>query len=60
MDSIFPRENNGRRDPLKEGSARTDPERVHFPMGLDIGAEASSEIAVSIVAAPIQAGAWKD
>jgi xanthine dehydrogenase accessory factor len=44
---------------LKEGFTRTDLERVHSPIGLDIGAETPEEIAVSIVAELIQARAGK-
>ena len=44
---------------LKEGFTRADVERVHSPIGLDIGAETPEEIAVSIVAELIRARAGK-
>jgi xanthine dehydrogenase accessory factor len=44
---------------LKEGFTRADMERVHSPIGLDIGAETPEEIAVSIVAELIQARSGK-
>jgi xanthine dehydrogenase accessory factor len=44
---------------LHEGFSRTDLERVHCPVGLDIGAETPEEIAVSIVAQLIQTRAGK-
>lgn len=40
---------------LDEGFAKSDLERVHAPIGLDIGGETPEEIAVSIVAELIQA-----
>jgi xanthine dehydrogenase accessory factor len=40
---------------LEEGLTRADFERVHSPIGLDIGAETPEEIAVSIVSELIQA-----
>ena len=39
---------------LKEGFTKADIDRVHAPIGLDIGAETPEEIAVSIVAELIQ------
>ncbi|MHC1743193.1 MAG: XdhC family aldehyde oxidoreductase maturation factor [Syntrophobacteraceae bacterium] len=39
---------------LKEGFTQEDIDRVHSPIGLDIGAETPAEIAVSIVAELIQ------
>jgi xanthine dehydrogenase accessory factor len=42
---------------LEEGFTKQDIERVHSPIGLDIGAETPEEIAVSIVAELIQARA---
>jgi xanthine dehydrogenase accessory factor len=42
---------------LAEGFTQADLERVHCPIGLDIGAETPEEIAVSIVAELIQARA---
>jgi len=42
---------------LGQGFANSDLERVHCPIGLDIGAETPEEIAVSIVAELIQARA---
>jgi len=44
---------------LKEGFTRADVERVHSPIGHDIGAETPEEIAVSIVAELIRARAGK-
>jgi len=44
---------------LNEGFTRTDLERVHSPIGLDIGAETPEEIAVSIVAELIRIRAGK-
>jgi xanthine dehydrogenase accessory factor len=44
---------------LKEGVSRVDLERVHCPIGLDIGAETPEEIAMSIVAELIQVRAGK-
>ena len=44
---------------LKEGITRADVDRVHSPIGLNIGAETPEEIAVSIVAEMIQARAGK-
>jgi xanthine dehydrogenase accessory factor len=35
---------------IQEGFGREDLERVHCPIGLEIGAESPEEIAVSIVA----------
>ncbi len=40
---------------LDEGFTRADIERVHSPIGLDIGAGTPVEIAVSIVSELIQA-----
>jgi xanthine dehydrogenase accessory factor len=42
---------------MEEGFTRTDLDRVHCPIGLDIGAETPEEIAVSIVAELIRARA---
>ena len=42
---------------LEEGFTRHDLDRVHSPIGIDIGAETPEEIAVSIVAELIQARA---
>jgi xanthine dehydrogenase accessory factor len=39
---------------LEEGFTKADIDRVHAPIGLDIGAETPEEIAVSIVAELIQ------
>jgi len=39
---------------LEEGFTKADLDRVHAPIGLDIGAETPVEIAVSIVAELIQ------
>ena len=44
---------------LLKGFTRADVERVHSPIGLDIGAETPEEIAVSIVAELIRARAGK-
>lgn len=44
---------------LAEGFTQADLERVHCPIGLDIGAETPEEIAVSIVAELIQARAGR-
>ncbi len=44
---------------LTEGVTRADLERVHSPIGLDIGAETPEEIAVCIVAELIQCRAGK-
>lgn len=44
---------------LEEGFTRRDLERVHCPIGLDIGAETPEEIAVSILAELIQVRAGK-
>jgi xanthine dehydrogenase accessory factor len=45
---------------LEEGFTKSDLERVHAPIGLDIGAETPEEIAVSIVAELIQIRAGKE
>ncbi len=45
---------------LEEGFTRQDLDRVHAPIGLDIGAETPEEIAVSIVAELIQVRAGKE
>ena len=45
---------------LEEGFTKSDLDRVHAPIGLDIGAEAPEEIAVSIVAELIQVRAGKE
>jgi xanthine dehydrogenase accessory factor len=45
---------------LEEGFTKSDLDRVHAPIGLDIGAETPEEIAVSIVAELIQVRAGKD
>jgi xanthine dehydrogenase accessory factor len=39
---------------LAEGYSQADLDRVHSPIGMDIGAETPEEIAVSIVAQLIQ------
>jgi len=44
---------------LEEGFTKSDLDRVHAPIGLDIGAETPEEIAVSIVAELIQVRAGK-
>jgi xanthine dehydrogenase accessory factor len=44
---------------LEEGFTRRDLERVHCPIGLDIGGETPQEIAVSILAELIQVRAGK-
>jgi len=45
---------------LEEGFTKSDLDRVHAPIGLDIGAESPEEIAVSIVAELIQVRAGKE
>ena len=45
---------------LEEGFTKSDLDRVHAPIGLDIGAETPEEIAVSIVAELIQVRAGKE
>jgi xanthine dehydrogenase accessory factor len=45
---------------LEEGFTRSDLDRVHAPIGLDIGAETPEEIAVSIVAELIRVRAGKE
>jgi xanthine dehydrogenase accessory factor len=45
---------------LEEGFTKSDLDRVHAPIGLDIGAETPEEIAVSIVAQLIQVRAGKE
>jgi xanthine dehydrogenase accessory factor len=45
---------------LEEGFTKSDLDRVHAPIGLDIGAETPEEIAVSIVAELIEVRAGKD
>jgi xanthine dehydrogenase accessory factor len=45
---------------LEEGFTKLDLDRVHAPIGLDIGAETPEEIAVSIVAELIQVRAGKE
>jgi xanthine dehydrogenase accessory factor len=45
---------------LEEGFTNSDLDRVHAPIGLDIGAETPEEIAVSIVAELIQVRAGKE
>jgi xanthine dehydrogenase accessory factor len=45
---------------LEEGFTQKDLDRVHAPIGLDIGAETPEEIAVSIVAELIQVRAGKE
>jgi len=45
---------------LEEGFTKADLDRVHAPIGLDIGAETPEEIAVSIVAELIQVRAGKE
>ena len=45
---------------LEEGFTQEDLDRVHAPIGLDIGAETPEEIAVSIVAELIQVRAGKE
>ena len=45
---------------LDEGTAQQDIDRVHSPIGLDIGAETPEEIAVSIVSELIQVRARKN
>ena len=45
---------------LEEGFTTSDLDRVHAPIGLDIGAETPEEIAVSIVAELIEVRAGKD
>jgi len=45
---------------LEEGFTKSDLDRVHAPIGLDIGAETPEEIAVSIVGELIQVRAGKE
>jgi xanthine dehydrogenase accessory factor len=45
---------------LEEGFTKADLDRVHAPIGLDIGAETPEEIAVSIVGELIQVRAGKE
>ena len=45
---------------LEEGFTKSDLDRVHAPIGLNIGAETPEEIAVSIVAELIQVRAGKE
>ncbi len=45
---------------LEEGFTKSDLDRVHAPVGLDIGAETPEEIAVSIVGELIQVRAGKE
>jgi xanthine dehydrogenase accessory factor len=45
---------------LEEGCTPSDLDRVHSPIGLDIGAETPAEIAISIVAELIQVRAGND
>jgi xanthine dehydrogenase accessory factor len=45
---------------LEEGFTKSDLDRVHAPIGLDIGAETPEEIAVSIVAELIQVRAGRE
>ena len=45
---------------LEEGFTKSDLDRVHAPIGLDIGAETPEEIAVSIVGGLIQVRAGKE
>jgi xanthine dehydrogenase accessory factor len=45
---------------LEEGFTKSDLDRIHAPIGLDIGAETPEEIAVSIVAELIQVRAGKE
>ncbi|MEW6668174.1 MAG: XdhC family aldehyde oxidoreductase maturation factor [Thermodesulfobacteriota bacterium] len=45
---------------LKQGFTQADLDRVHAPIGLDIGAETPEEIAVSIVAELIRVRAGRD
>ena len=45
---------------VEEGFSNHDLDRVHAPIGIDIGAETPEEIAVSIIAELIQVRAGKD